>query len=62
MWVEKDKYVLHPLACMQVLQQDPLQLFNVTGTDRYDVVYAVDAGQLSLMLYILDPGVATPIS
>jgi len=47
---------------MQVLQQNPLELFNVTGTDRYDVVYAVDAGQLSLMLYLPDPGVDTPIS
>lgn len=35
----------------KVLEQGPLKLFNVTGSNRTDVVYAVDEGIIYLMVY-----------
>jgi len=35
----------------KVLELNPLKLFNVTGSNRTDVVYAVETGKIYLMVY-----------
>lgn len=46
----------------KVLELDPLKLFNVTGSNRTDVVYAVEEGKVYLMVYPDDDNVATEIT
>lgn len=36
----------------RVTGMDPLQLFTMTGTDRKDVVYNMEAGQIYITGYI----------
>lgn len=43
---------------VQLVEQDPLTLFSVSGADRVDAVYAVDAGQLHLLVHIREAHVA----
>ena len=50
-----------PLA-PQVVEEDPLKLFEVEGSSRVDAVYAISSGQLYLMVYITDPGTSRPIT
>lgn len=40
----------------QVAGSNPLALFNMSGTSRADVVYEPEAGVLSILAYVDDPG------
>lgn len=46
----------------KVLEEDPLGLFNVTGSNRTDLVYEVEEGKIYLMVYPDDEDKATTIT
>jgi hypothetical protein len=49
------------MALLQVVENDPVELFKVEGANRTDVVYAVDSGKIYLMVYA-DPDVESIIT
>ena len=46
----------------RVVNMDPLQLFNLTGTDRKDVAFNVQQGQIYITAYVLDPAVTSTLT
>ncbi|KAK9812889.1 hypothetical protein WJX72_005294 [[Myrmecia] bisecta] len=45
----------------KVLEIDPLQLFNITGTNRTDVAYELNSGQIWVLAHISKPSMATQL-
>lgn len=45
----------------KVLEDNPLKLFNVTGSNRTDAVYDVEKGQIFLKVYVDDTSKETSI-